>query len=154
MPFDPSKDKMLKQWKCQETGLVVSINQYGEGEPKVQIGPRILLKKDGSERAAIGTCNMGIIMGMSLSDKLKSYDEQDRNKLQVATEMLKTGDTILLTKDTTLASMLQDINNVVNYKKKETKDSENSTVISYYDFGKRAFRSFDRDRLTDPSLPF
>lgn len=53
MPFDPSKDKMLKKWKCQETGLVVSINQYGDGEPKVQIGPRILLKKDGTERAPV-----------------------------------------------------------------------------------------------------
>jgi hypothetical protein len=42
---------MLKKWKCDETGLVVSINQYGDSEPKVQIGPRILLKKDGTERA-------------------------------------------------------------------------------------------------------
>jgi len=48
--YDPDKDKMLKQWKCEETGLLVSINQYGEGEPKLQIGPRILLKKDGTER--------------------------------------------------------------------------------------------------------
>ena len=51
MPYDPEMDKMLKNWKCDETGLMVSINQYGNGEPKVQIGPRILLKKDGSERA-------------------------------------------------------------------------------------------------------
>ena len=49
MPFDPSKDKVLKKWKSDETGLVVSINQYGDGEPKVQIGPRIVIKKDGSE---------------------------------------------------------------------------------------------------------
>lgn len=53
MPFDPSKDKTLKRWKCEETGLVISINQYGDGEPKVQIGPRILLKKDGTERAPV-----------------------------------------------------------------------------------------------------
>ena len=53
MPFDPSKDKMLKQWRCEETGLVVSINQYGESQPKVQIGPRILKKKDGSDRAPV-----------------------------------------------------------------------------------------------------
>lgn len=53
MPFDPSKDKVLEKWKCNETGLVVSINQYGDGEPKMQIGPRILLKKDGSERAPV-----------------------------------------------------------------------------------------------------
>ena len=51
MAYDPEKDKILKTWKCTETGLVVSINQYGDGEPKVQIGPRILLKRDGTERA-------------------------------------------------------------------------------------------------------
>lgn len=51
MPYDPDMDKTLDKWKCEQTGLVVSINQYGDGEPKVQIGPRILLKKDGTERA-------------------------------------------------------------------------------------------------------
>ncbi len=49
MPFEPEKDKILKNWRCDETGLVVSINRYAEGEPKVQIGPRIFLKKDGTE---------------------------------------------------------------------------------------------------------
>ncbi len=49
MPFDPKKDKVLKKWKCDETGLVISINQYGDGEPKLQIGPRIFTKKDGGE---------------------------------------------------------------------------------------------------------
>ena len=48
MPFDPEKDKVLKTWRCEETGLIISINQYNEGQPKVQIGPRILMKKDGS----------------------------------------------------------------------------------------------------------
>jgi len=51
MAYDPHKDKMIELWKCQETGLMVSINRYGDGEPKVQIGPRILAKKDGTERA-------------------------------------------------------------------------------------------------------
>ena len=51
MPYDPEMDKILKQWKCAETGLMVSINQYGSGEPKVQIGPRILKKRDGTDRA-------------------------------------------------------------------------------------------------------
>jgi len=51
MPFDPEKDKLLKQWKCDETGLVISINQYGDAPPKVQIGPRILKKVDGTDRA-------------------------------------------------------------------------------------------------------
>jgi len=49
MPFDPEMDKMLKQWKNEETGLVISINQYGGGEPKLQIGPRVFIKKDGNE---------------------------------------------------------------------------------------------------------
>jgi hypothetical protein len=49
--YDPEKDKMVKEWKNEETGLLISIQQYGEGEPKVQIGPRILKKKDGSDRA-------------------------------------------------------------------------------------------------------
>ncbi|MEZ4525931.1 MAG: hypothetical protein R2941_08440 [Desulfobacterales bacterium] len=49
MPFDPSMDKVLKKWQCEETGLLVTINQYGNGEPKVQIGPRVMMKKDGTE---------------------------------------------------------------------------------------------------------
>lgn len=49
--FDPEKDKKLKEWRCEDTGLLVSINQYDKGEPKVQIGPRILKKKDGTDRA-------------------------------------------------------------------------------------------------------
>ena len=49
MAFDPEMDKILKKWQCEETGLLVSINQYGTGEPKVQIGPRIFKKKDGQE---------------------------------------------------------------------------------------------------------
>ena len=49
MPFEPEKDKVLKTWRCEETGLLISINQYAEGEPKLQIGPRVFVKKDGSE---------------------------------------------------------------------------------------------------------
>jgi hypothetical protein len=60
MAFDPEKDKMLKKWKCEETGLVVSINQYGESEPKLQIGPRILMKKDGTERAPMKASRLSI----------------------------------------------------------------------------------------------
>lgn len=51
MPYDPEKDKTLKQWRSEETGLVVSIHQYDGGEAKLQIGPRILRRKDGTERA-------------------------------------------------------------------------------------------------------
>jgi hypothetical protein len=46
--YDPEMDIILKKWTCEETGLVVSINQYGKGEPKLQIGPRMIRKKDGS----------------------------------------------------------------------------------------------------------
>ena len=49
--FDPEKDKVVKEWRCEETGLVISINQYDGGEPKLQIGPRIIMKKDGTEGA-------------------------------------------------------------------------------------------------------
>ena len=60
MAFDPEKDKILKKWKCEDTGLVVSINQYGEGEPKLQIGPRILTKNDGTERAPMKAGRLSI----------------------------------------------------------------------------------------------
>ena len=65
---------MLKQWRCEETGLVISINQYGDGEPKVQIGPRILLKKDGSPRAPVKAGRL------SVEDLLWFYDIIDEVK--------------------------------------------------------------------------
>lgn len=49
MAFDPEKDKILKKWKCDETGLVISINRYGDGEAKLQIGPRVFTTKEGAE---------------------------------------------------------------------------------------------------------
>ncbi|MCW7754668.1 hypothetical protein OOT00_11810 [Desulfobotulus sp. H1] len=51
--FDPSKDKVLKSWRSEETGLVVAIHSYDGGEAKLQIGPRMLKKKDGSDRAPV-----------------------------------------------------------------------------------------------------
>jgi hypothetical protein len=48
MAYDPSKDKVLETWENGETGLIVSINQYGDGEPKLQIGPRGYTKRDGT----------------------------------------------------------------------------------------------------------
>lgn len=51
MPYEPEKDELIKQWRCEETGLLISIQRYAGGEAKLQIGPRILKKKDGSERA-------------------------------------------------------------------------------------------------------
>ena len=76
MPYDPEKDVILKSWKCDETGLVVSINQYGESEPKVQIGPRILLKKDGSERAPVKAGRLTIEDLMWLYDIIDEVKEE------------------------------------------------------------------------------
>jgi hypothetical protein len=71
MPYDPEKDVVIKKWKCDETGLVVSINQYSAGQPKVQIGPRVLLKVDGSERAPVKAGRL------SVEDVLWLYDTID-----------------------------------------------------------------------------
>ncbi len=72
--FDPEKDKKINEWKCEETGLVVSINQYGDGEPKVQVGPRILKKKDGTDRAPMKAGRL------SLEDVMWLYDIIDEVK--------------------------------------------------------------------------
>jgi hypothetical protein len=74
MAYDPEMDKVLKKWKCEETGLLVTINQYGKGEPKVQIGPRILLKKDGTERAPVKAGRL------TIEDILWLYDLIDEIK--------------------------------------------------------------------------
>jgi hypothetical protein len=64
MAYDPDKDEILRQWRCEETGLMVSINRYGGGEAKLQIGPRVLKKRDGTERAPVkaGRLNIEDIM--------------------------------------------------------------------------------------------
>ncbi len=74
MPYDPEMDKVLKKWKGEETGLVVTINQYGDGEPKMQIGPRILLKKDGTERAPVKAGRL------TIEDMMWFYDMIDEIK--------------------------------------------------------------------------
>ncbi|MBU1904281.1 MAG: hypothetical protein KJ573_11905 [Proteobacteria bacterium] len=51
MAYDASKDQVLATWENEETGLQLSINRYGDGEPKLQIGPRVYTKKDGSKSA-------------------------------------------------------------------------------------------------------
>jgi hypothetical protein len=84
MPFDPEKDKVLEKWECEETGLVISINQYANGQPKVQIGPRMLKKKDGSDRAPAkaGRLTMEDILWLydvidEVKDKLSSLVEPE-----------------------------------------------------------------------------
>lgn len=49
MAYDASKDKVLASWENEETGLQVSINQYGGADPKLQIGPRTTTRKDGKK---------------------------------------------------------------------------------------------------------
>lgn len=49
MAYDPSKDQTLEAWENEETGLMISINRYAEGEPKLQIGPRAYVKRDGTK---------------------------------------------------------------------------------------------------------
>ena len=79
MAYDPEKDKILKKWKCTETGLVVSINRYGDGEAKVQIGPRILLKADGTERAPVKAGRL------TIEDLMWFYDIIDEVKEELST---------------------------------------------------------------------
>jgi hypothetical protein len=79
MPYEPEMDKVLKKWKCEETGLVVTINQYGDGEPKVQIGPRILLKKDGTERAPVKAGRLTIEDVMWLYDMIDEIKDDLTN---------------------------------------------------------------------------
>ena len=74
MAFDPEKDKVLKKWKCEETGLIVSINKYDKALPKVQIGPRILKKQDGSDRAPVKAGRL------TIEDLLWFYDIIDEVK--------------------------------------------------------------------------
>ncbi len=50
MPYDANMDKTLENWENEETGLNLSICQYGEGEIKLQVGPRSYVKKDGTKR--------------------------------------------------------------------------------------------------------
>ncbi len=49
MAYDASKDVALASWENEETGLMVSINRYGDGDPKLQIGPRAYTRKDGKK---------------------------------------------------------------------------------------------------------
>ena len=79
MPFDPDKDKLLKQWKCEETGLIISINQYADAQPKVQIGPRILKKKDGTDRAPSKAGRLNIEDLMFLYDIIDEVKDELQN---------------------------------------------------------------------------
>ncbi len=78
MPYDPEKDQVLRRWKCEQTGLVVSINRYGDGGAKLQIGPRILTKRDGTEGAPVKAGRL------SMEDVLWLYDLMDEIRDEMA----------------------------------------------------------------------
>jgi len=80
MPYDASKDKMLKMWRCETTGLVISINRYDMSEAKLQIGPRILKKQDGSDRAPVKAGRL------SIEDVMWLYDIIDEVKDELANQ--------------------------------------------------------------------
>lgn len=48
MAYDAKLDKELKKWRFGD--LQVSLNKYGKGEPKMQVGPRFYDDKEGGER--------------------------------------------------------------------------------------------------------
>ncbi len=76
MPYDPSKDEVLKAWQCEETGLNIAIYRYAGGEPKLQIGPRMLKRKDGSERAPAKAGRLSIEDVMWLHDIIDDVREE------------------------------------------------------------------------------
>jgi hypothetical protein len=80
MPFDPDKDVVLKKWRCENTGLLISINQYAGGQPKLQIGPRILKKKDGSDRAPVRAGRLSIEDVMWLYDIIDEVKDELSDK--------------------------------------------------------------------------
>ena len=53
---------------------MVTINRYDQGEAKVQIGPRVLKKKDGSDRAPVKAGRL------TVEDVLWLYDVIDEVK--------------------------------------------------------------------------
>jgi hypothetical protein len=49
MAYDETKDQVLETWENDKTGLTISIYRYGDGDPKLQIGPRTYIKRDGAK---------------------------------------------------------------------------------------------------------
>jgi len=79
MAYDATKDQVLDTWENEETGLQISINRYGDGEPKLQIGPRTYTKKDGSKGATkTGRLNIADVLWLEetleeVKDKMNVY---------------------------------------------------------------------------------
>lgn len=50
MAFDKSKDNVLQEWELDngnDSKLMVSVVSYNNGNPKLQIGPRTYIKRNG-----------------------------------------------------------------------------------------------------------
>ena len=79
MAYDASKDQVLDTWENEETGLQISICRYGEGEPKLQIGPRSYTKKDGTTgNTKTGRLNMTDVLWLEeiieeVREKMKQH---------------------------------------------------------------------------------
>ncbi len=79
MAYDATKDQVLDTWENEETGLQISINRYGDGEPKLQIGPRTYTKKDGTTSATKpGRLSMADVLWLEetlaeVKEKMKRY---------------------------------------------------------------------------------
>jgi hypothetical protein len=46
LAYNIAFDKKLRLWSHAPSGLAISINQYKDGSPKLQIGPRYVIKQD------------------------------------------------------------------------------------------------------------
>ena len=75
MTYDASKDQVLDTWENEETGLQISINRYGDGEPKLQIGPRTYTKKDGS-RSTTKTGRLSMADVLWLEETIEDIKEK------------------------------------------------------------------------------
>ncbi len=79
MPYDASMDKTLENWENEETGLNISICQYGEGEIKLQVGPRSYVKKDGTKKTTkAGRLTIDDVLWLNdvieeIKDKMNEY---------------------------------------------------------------------------------
>jgi hypothetical protein len=79
MAYDETKNEVLETWENEETGLVVSLNRYAGGEPKLQIGPRNYKRKDGTvSTTKTGRLNIADVLWLGevldeVKDKMNEY---------------------------------------------------------------------------------
>ncbi|RLC29290.1 MAG: hypothetical protein DRH37_07815 [Deltaproteobacteria bacterium] len=79
MAYDPDKDQVLNTWENEETGLTISICRYGDGEVKLQIGPRNYTRRDGTKRSTkAGRLSIDDVLWLNdiievVKDKMNEY---------------------------------------------------------------------------------